>query len=665
MKKVHIYFAAFYVMVSLVFAPDAAGQRQHAPKSLVGADLRQAQEYFSKQVEAGVDSLIPDYADVLYFDGQEQKALEMYRRAEAAEVPLSLKQQRNFSHLARRMGESSPYDQETGYFSTDWYAVVDVEPYCNNSTFEDFAPFFWNDLLFVTSSRIEADNRNVDRYDFTGQPFLNVHAFDKDCRPADLDFLPPGLNTALHDGPLALSADTALLVITRNYEEPNPDGEQNLYLAYYTKEDNGWTREKPLPFNDPAYNLQHPYFDSNTNTLYFSSDMPGGFGGFDIYRSEWDGGEWGDPVNMGSEINSEYDEVFPSLSPDGDLVYATNHIETKGGLGLVIFMDDTRYLMPEPFNTAYDDFGITWASETTGFFSTNRGQVDFNDNIYSFEVRPVPFIVKITDKESGQNIADATVAYQAEQPPVRGETTTTALGEAQIFEAHTEASNVTLQLSAEGYEDTEFTTDEFAWVDNRWVYNAEMDPIPITIEEEILRDGFFVVYFDNDNPDPMSTARTTDVVYDEAFRSYMQRKDEYIEKSANTTYQVEEFFEEVEKSMEQLQWFASYVAEQLAEGHEFHILFTSHTSPLASHDYNMNLAERRFVSVKNFFQAYNDGVLKEYFDRNVLSYEHNPYGELQARPGVSADPRDLARSVYGIDAALERRVTITWELKME
>ncbi len=665
MKKLYILSVTSFILVFFAFSAEVTGQREQDPKTLIGTDLQKLQEHYGKKVEDGVDSLIPAYADALLLAGENQQALDMYREAEAQEVALSKKQQRNFSHLARRMGESSPYDQQTGYFSKEWHAVADVEPYCNNSTFEDFAPFFWKDLLFITSSRMDNDRRNSDRYDYTRQPFLNVHAFDKDCRPVVLDFLPSSLNTALHDGPLALSADTSLLVITRNYGEPNEDGLQNLYLEYYTKDDNGWSREKPLPFNDPDYNLQHPYFDSNTNTLYFSSDMPGGYGGFDIYRSQWNGSEWGEPANLGRHVNSEYDEVLPSMSPEGDLIYATNHIETTGGLDLVLYMDETRYLMPEPFNTTYDDFGITWASETSGFLSSNRDQAAFNDNIFSFEIRPVPVIVKTTDSQTGQNIRDVIVTFQADEPPITGETTTSALGEAQIYEAHKEIKNVTIQLSAEGYEDAEFTIDEFVYDDNKWAYAIEMEPVPLTIEEEILRDGFFVVYFDNDRPDPRSRAQTTDVIYDESFEKFMQRKDDYLENSANSRYQVEEFFEEAEKSMEHLKWFAGYVAEQLDKGHTFHILFTSHTSPLAKQDYNINLAARRFVSVKNYFQTYNDGVLREFFNQDKLSFEHNPYGEMQARSDVSADPQDLARSVYGIDAAIERRVTITWEMKTD
>ncbi len=661
MKKLYIISVTSFMMF-LVFSIHATGQRHQTPEMLFGATLTEAREYYQEKVEEGVDSLIPVYADLLYLSSHNQDALEMFRRAESKDIELNKAQQRNFSHLAQKLGQSSPYDQETGYFSTAWHAVVQVEAYCNNSSNEDFAPFFWNDLLFIASSRTDRQTGNRDRYDLTGLPFLTIYAFDQDCRTADTGFMPPSLKTSLHDGPLTISADTNIVVITRNYEDPNDEGAQNLYLGYYTRDNNGWSREKPLPFSDPAYNVQHPYFDDNTSTLYFSSDMPGSHGGFDIYTSEWDGNEWGEPINMGPEINSVYDEVFPTISPDGILIYASNHIETKGGLDLVMFKDGTRYLLPEPYNTAYDDFGITFSSATTGYFSSNRGLEAFRDNIYSFNIQPVPFVAKITDSDTGQNIEGVEVAYHADDPQLEGETVTSAAGEAVVHEGHTEPFIMTLHFSAEGYEDTEVTTDNFVFEDDRWLLTHHLEPEPVDPVEEILDAGYFVVYFDNDRPDPDSWATTTTSAYDDIYQQYIDRQQKYFERSASSRTQIEEFFNEVKQGKNQLEWFTNYLLDELEKGNEFHLLITSHTSPLAKQEYNMALSERRFVAVQNFFHSFKDGALKEYFEGEALSYEHNPYGETRADPDVSSDPQDPARSVYGVGAARERRVTITWEL---
>ncbi len=662
MKKIYILSLTSFILVFFSLSAEVAGQRKQEPKTLVGADLNKAKEYYEKKVEQGVEQYMPAYADALLFAGESQQALDMYREAEAQQVELTREQQRNFSHLARRMGESSPYDQETGYFSTDWHAQIDIEPYCNNSTFEDFAPFYWNDLLFITSSRVSRERRNADRYDFTGQPFLNVYVFDNECRSVEVDFLPPTLKTDLHDGPMTIAGDTSLVVITRNYPEPNDDGVQNLYLGYYTREDGTWSEEMPVPFNDPAYNVQHPYFDTNTNTLYFSSDMPGGHGGFDLWSASWDGENWSDPRNLGDEVNSAYDEVFPSLNPAGDLIYATNHLETTGGLDLVMFTNNTRYLLPEPINTAYDDFGITYRTRTSGYLSSNRQQEGFNDNIYSFEIRPVPFVVKLSDEETGDHIAGAQINYRAEDPVIEGDVSTSGLGEAKIYEGHMEPFAVSFNITHDDYEDIEFSSDNFVFEDDRWVLSWALEPIPVEPEEVILEDGFFVVYFDNDRPDPNTWRTTTTLDYADTYRNYLNRKPRYVEKSANSRAEIEELFADVEEGMSRLEWFAQYVLEQLEQGHEFDLLFTSHTSPLAEEDYNMLLSERRFNAVKNYFQSYAGGALRPYFDEGKLSYEHNPYGERQASADVSSNPQDPSRSIYGVGAAKERRVTITWEL---
>ncbi len=83
---------------------------------------------------------------------------------------------------------------------------------------------------------------------------------------------------------LPLSNDTSLLVITKNYAKPNKEQVQDLYLAFYVRENNKWSEEKLFPFNDINFSLQHPFIDNKTKTMYFTSNLPGGYGKFDIYK---------------------------------------------------------------------------------------------------------------------------------------------------------------------------------------------------------------------------------------------------------------------------------------------------------------------------------------------------------------------------------------------
>lgn len=571
-------------MLLIPGTPDTFAQRTGMHPDLIGADLREIQQQYRRSIDRGVDSLIIYYADALYYDNQLTGAFVNYQRAFRLGLPFSEYQKRNFVHAAKKLNNGSPFDVKTGYFAGEWEVEVSITPFCNNSPNEDFAPFVWQDLVLVTSSR-ESQAKDKGRYQFTRQPFLNVYLFNDQCEIVAPAFLPENLNTPLHDGPIAIAQDTSLVIITRNYPEPNRAGVQNLYLSYYTRNNGRWSQSTKFPYNDEAYSVQHPFYDDLNRTLYFSSDMPGGYGGFDLYTSVWDGSNWSEPENLGTEINSLYDEVFPSLSPDGHLIYASNHIETSGGLDLVKFKDGQRLLFPPPFTTAYDDFAISFINQTSGYFTSNRFMDSFNDNIFYFEITRV------------------------EEPVL-----------AEIPEPEPE------------------------------------DPIA----EETLRAGFFVVYFDNDRPNPRSREQTTPLDYAQTFVSFLERRDRFYDNSSSPRQELDEFFDDAKTGMQQLEWLASFLYEELKQGREYTINFTAHASPLASSDYNLILSKRRFVSVENFLMQWNGGALEYYILDGALDYSNNPFGSDLARQGISADRDDPSSSIYGVGASRERRVTITW-----
>ncbi len=586
--RIVLFFQIVFLVMLLQLTNDVFAQRSGAHSDLIGADLKQVQQQYRRAIDRGVDSLIIYYADALFYDDQLTGAFYNYQRAFRLGINFNEYQKRNFVHTAKRLNNRSPFEVRTGYFAGQWEVEASISPFCSNSSNEDFAPFVWQDLVVITSSR-ENPYLEKERYLFTRQPFLNIYLFDDRCEPVDPDFLPENLNTLLHDGPIAIAQDTSLVIVTRNYPEPNNLGIQNLYLAYYTSENGQWSQSTKFPYNDVSYSVQHPYYDDQSHTLYFSSDMPGGHGGFDLYTSVWDGSGWSEPFNLGPEINSIYDEVFPSLSPEGHLIFATNHIETSGGLDLVIYKNGQRLLFPPPFNTAHDDFAISFIDKTSGYFTSNRDMGAFDDNIFYFEITPPeePLV--------------------AEMPVIK----------------------------------------------------PEEDPID-PIAEEALMAGFFVVYFDNDRPNPNSWEETTQLDYAQTYEGFMERRQRFFASSSSAPSELEFFFDDVEKGMQQLEWLASFLYDELKQGREHTITFTAHASPLARSEYNLVLSKRRFVSVENYLMQWNDGALEQFILDGALDYTNNPFGSDLSRPNVSADRDDPANSVYGVEASRERRVTITW-----
>lgn len=661
MKRVYTIITVLAVLVVSGFGFEASGQRHSLPHNLVGEDLQEVQKQYLKEINKGVDSLLIPYAEALYYDGQTALSYEMYQRADSLDLPFTNLQKRNFSHASRRLGKSSPYDQNTGYFSHEWQARAEVRKTGSNSPQEDFAPYIWRDKLFVTSSRIETNRRSQETYLFTKLPFVKVHAFDTLYKTTvNIDFLPESINSGFHNGPMAISQDTSLVVITRNYESPNENRLQNLYLEYYVKEEGVWSEAMPFPENEKTHSLQHPFYVDTTKTLYFSSDKPGGYGGFDLYKTVWDGEDWGASENLGPEINSPYDEVFPSFEPDGHLVYGSNHIETTGGLDLVLFKDNTRYLFPEPFNTVYDDLTISYLTDSSGYFSSNRNQLPFNDDIYAFSTTPLPFLVRVVDSESNALISGVHVDFTADEPALEGRLITSANGEGLFHEGYEGPFEIDLKLTKEGYHPKEISSDNFISEDNRWVLTVKLDPIPIEVTiDQLIPESYFVVYFDNDEPDPDSWSPETEQSYDETYIAYKERWPEYFDQGISSREDLEAFFSEVEKGMYYLELMIEFLEKEFEQGREYVIEFTSHASPLARDEYNMILSRRRFSAVENYLRKWEGGTLVLYINQHLLNYDNSAYGSSMASPDVPSDRQNPA-SIYSVEAAKERRVTVAW-----
>lgn len=174
-------------------------------------------------------------------------------------------------------------------------------------------------------------------------------------------------------------------------------------------------------FKDSTITVGHPTICPTGDTLYFVSDAPGGLGGKDIWMAELDGNEWVNPQNLGPRINTSADEMYPCIHPDGSLYFASNGHPGYGGLDIFKAERDTLaekidtipvawmvYNMGAPFNSNGDDFGITFAGNSqNGYFTSNRGQKKGFDEIYSFVLPEMEFLIEgIVTDNNNEPIAD-------------------------------------------------------------------------------------------------------------------------------------------------------------------------------------------------------------------------------------------------------------------
>ena len=269
-------------------------------------------------------------------------------------------------------------------------ASVAVQRLTINTDETEFSPTFYKDGLVFASSRKEGLSTKRSHWD--NSPFLNIYYARKDAREgfAAAILFEEDLSTRHHDGPAAFYDDYQKMIINRN-QKIKVEGRRKLYewrpgLYDVTIDGKKSWQVLPLPFNNPQYAYMHPWISNNGKVLYFASDMPGGYGGTDIYRVERLNGTWRIPVNLGPSINTSQDEAFPFLV-DSTLYFSSNG---HGGLGRLDLFKSTlsndEYSTPVnlgyPINSTADDFSlITDASQRNGYFASARYG---NDDIFSF-----------------------------------------------------------------------------------------------------------------------------------------------------------------------------------------------------------------------------------------------------------------------------------------
>ena len=275
--------------------------------------------------------------------------------------------------------------------------------------------FSWNqtpflDLYFVSdTSQLSIHNGLQTAQALGGMTASNSDTFVPviDSKLTKVEEFSRVLNTKYHEGPMTFFKGEQKAVFTRNnYSKgrirESKDGINRLKLYSAELVKNAWANVKELPFNSDEYSTGHPALTPDNSKMYFVSDMPGGYGGTDLYIVEYNGGTWGTPVNLGKEVNTEGNEMFPYIDESGNLYFSSDGHEGLGGLDLFYaeMKDGIAYKgivnLGAPLNSEKDDFGlITDAGRNAGFFASNRKRGSHDDNIYSFrrECRPLNLIV--------------------------------------------------------------------------------------------------------------------------------------------------------------------------------------------------------------------------------------------------------------------------------
>lgn len=254
----------------------------------------------------------------------------------------------------------------------------------NTSDSEITPTFFKKGLIYARSSGDEISPR-------TSISFYNL--FFTELKSDSLWIISKlaNVNSELNEAaPFYDAVDKKLYFTRNNYYRGRTikakDGEVKLELFFSTYMDNKFNSPRPLIVNSKTYSVGQPSISADGNVLIFASDKPGGYGGTDLYYTVKRGTNWAPAKNLGQAINSAGDELYPYLSPEGELYFASNYLPGFGGFDIFKSKRIEQYwTVPEnigmPVNSSQDDFAMI-IRNGTGYFTSNRVGGQGNDDIY-------------------------------------------------------------------------------------------------------------------------------------------------------------------------------------------------------------------------------------------------------------------------------------------
>lgn len=353
------------------------------------------------------------YADALKTNGNYNEAINQYK-AYLEKFPKDARAQLGVETCT----QAQEWIKNPGKYDVKWEKKINVKD-------DDYAPAYadktHNSIIF-TSDREASSGKDLDNW--TGKRFSDLFIARKDRKgewntpiPADASEV---LNTKTSDGVARFNSRFTVLYFTRCWNEPKKKNGCAI-LKISRAGTTTWGEPEMLKLaGDSSTVIGHPSVTNDENTIYFSADLPGGYGGKDIWMAtrKGRGGAYGRPENLGPEINTPGDELFPFIRDDSTLYYSSNGLPGMGGQDIFKSVRvNGKWAKPEnmkyPINSPADDFGIVFNPDEPeeGYFSSNRPGGKGGDDIYSFVVPPLLFTLEgtVTDDRTLQPVQGALV----------------------------------------------------------------------------------------------------------------------------------------------------------------------------------------------------------------------------------------------------------------
>ncbi|SHJ72195.1 OmpA family protein [Aquimarina spongiae] len=450
------------VLVSLVMLSVSFGQEKKLAKAQGQYDRYEyidAQETYLKIIKKGYKDadLLKKLANSYYFNSEYAEAQKWYK--ELIDDYSSEAEAEYYFRYAQTLKAAEQYDQADVYMKKftelanddnrvklfgdqpNYLERIDfqsgrfeIENSSINSSFTDFGTAFYDRFVVFASSRDTLIFKKT-VHQWNNEAFLDLFQAEYDPTNGELSEIKKfngTINSEFHESTPIFTKDGSTVYFTRNNYVKRKYGKDKkgtnklkIYRSYKNSQ-GGWTTPQSLSFNSDEYSTAHPALSIDEQTLYFSSDMPGGKGLSDIYSVAINGdGSFGEPENLGDTINTEGKETFPFISKSNDLYFASNGHLGLGGLDVFVTRLNPQteeealvVNIGKPVNSPKDDFAFIVDDESKrGYFSSNRAGGIGSDDIYSFlqleDLRKFCKIViagLVTDKDTNEPLTGVKVS---------------------------------------------------------------------------------------------------------------------------------------------------------------------------------------------------------------------------------------------------------------